>query len=106
MKYRNLTDKHENETEFWASPGKYLKRSTLISLARNISGLELPPSVYEDMTFETSAEGSTNEGAIEAMSLPAMLQGSVIEGPDDEGRDSDNKSDEDEDETEEREEEH
>jgi len=29
-----------------------LRRSTLVTLARNISGLELPPSIYYDNTFE------------------------------------------------------
>jgi hypothetical protein len=31
---------------------------TLISLARNISGLELPPSILEDKTFEDPDPGS------------------------------------------------
>ena len=50
--HASFLEKVENGKEFWASPGEYLRRSTLISLARNISGLELPPSVLEDKTFE------------------------------------------------------
>ncbi|KAL2831801.1 hypothetical protein BDW59DRAFT_157757 [Aspergillus cavernicola] len=41
-----------SRTNFWPTPGKYLERSTLRSLARNISGLELPPSLINDQTFE------------------------------------------------------
>jgi len=41
--------KVENGKEFWASPGEYLRRSTLIFF---ISGLELPPSILKDKTFE------------------------------------------------------
>lgn len=46
-----FTSTVESRKEFWASPGKYLERSTLKSLARNISGLELPPSINSH-TFE------------------------------------------------------
>ena len=39
---------------FWPLPGEYLQKSTLQALARNISGLELPPPLIEDTTFESS----------------------------------------------------
>ena len=74
-----FTDKVENKTEFWASPGEYLRRSTLVSLARNISGLKLPPSLYDDNTFETPDE-STNEDAENiAMDLSSELRSAMIE---------------------------
>ncbi|PKY01790.1 hypothetical protein P168DRAFT_329706 [Aspergillus campestris IBT 28561] len=46
-----FTSTVESKDQFWASPGDYLERSTLKSLARNISGLELPPTLLEH-TFE------------------------------------------------------
>lgn len=42
----------DNKGVFWASPGPYLEKSTLISLGRNISGFELPPSILESTTFD------------------------------------------------------
>jgi hypothetical protein len=51
--HASLLEKVENGKEFWASPGEYLRRSTLISLARNISGLELSPSVLEDPDLDS-----------------------------------------------------
>jgi hypothetical protein len=42
------TERVEGKEHFWASPGNYLRH---VYLARNISGLELPPSVYCDTTF-------------------------------------------------------
>lgn len=46
-------EKVESKKVLWASPGPYLEKSMLCSLARNISGLELPPVVYEGTTFDT-----------------------------------------------------
>ena len=51
--HASLLEKVENGKEFWALPGEYLRRSTLISLARNISGLELSPSVLEDPDLDS-----------------------------------------------------
>lgn len=50
------TSKVEKKTELWATPGEYLRKSTLLSLARNISGFELPPSLYSSTTFERTNE--------------------------------------------------
>lgn len=49
-----FTDSVESKTTFWASGGPYLHQSTLKSLARNISGLELPPNITAS-TFEDPA---------------------------------------------------
>lgn len=49
----SFTDNSDTKQGFWASPGPYLRRSTLISLARNISGCELPPPLLDENTFET-----------------------------------------------------
>ncbi|KAN0074125.1 hypothetical protein V8E54_008062 [Elaphomyces granulatus] len=58
----------ENKEIFWASPGSYLRKSTLVSLARNISGLELPPSLYQDTTF-----GSTDDSVDSTMITQQLL---------------------------------
>jgi hypothetical protein len=44
-------DKVDNRGVFWASPGPWVEKSTLLSIGRNISGFELPPSLYEGNTF-------------------------------------------------------
>jgi hypothetical protein len=51
----SFTSSVENKKGFWASLGPYLRQSTLTSLARNISGLELPPSILEN-TFGEEVE--------------------------------------------------
>lgn len=38
-----------------------MQRSTLVSLARNISGMELPPSIYQDNTFDDLSEESNKQ---------------------------------------------
>ncbi|KAJ5626552.1 hypothetical protein N7528_003979 [Penicillium herquei] len=35
----------------WTSPGDYLRKSTLTTVARNISGYDLPPALVESTTF-------------------------------------------------------
>jgi hypothetical protein len=53
---KDFTDEVEREKPFWPSPGPYLEKSTLVALARNISGCELPPALVEDTTFEARQE--------------------------------------------------
>ena len=48
-----FTDNADTKQGFWASPGPYLRRSTLTSLARNISGCERRPPLLDENTFET-----------------------------------------------------
>ncbi|PGH11390.1 hypothetical protein AJ79_04891 [Helicocarpus griseus UAMH5409] len=43
----------ESRKVFWATPGSYLRKSMLRTLARNISGVEMPPAIYEGNTFES-----------------------------------------------------
>jgi hypothetical protein len=72
----------EKKEAFWASPGSYLHKSTLISLARNISGLELPPSVYSDTTFEEitdTQKGQNTVSQLVASQLAAQLREATIE---------------------------
>ena len=41
----------EAKGTMWASPGPYLRRSMLVTLARKVSDLYLPESFYSDTTF-------------------------------------------------------
>jgi hypothetical protein len=65
----------ENREVFWASPGSYLRKSTLVSLARNISGLELPPSLYQDTTFG-SIDDSVDSTPITQQLIDATIESS------------------------------
>ncbi|CAI7595202.1 unnamed protein product [Penicillium discolor] len=47
-------------TRFWPSAGEYLNRSTLVTLARCVSGSELPKSLVQDQTFD-SGDTSTRD---------------------------------------------
>lgn len=69
-----FTSTVDSRHTFWASPGPYLEKSTLRSLARNISGLELPPSITEH-TFDASASASATENA--AIIVSTELQDAV-----------------------------
>ncbi|KAJ5951595.1 uncharacterized protein N7479_010008 [Penicillium vulpinum] len=40
--------------DFWPTPGPYLRKSMLRTLARSISGHELPPSLVDGKTFDDS----------------------------------------------------
>ncbi|PGH05000.1 hypothetical protein AJ80_08427 [Polytolypa hystricis UAMH7299] len=37
----------------WEIPGRYLNKSLLRAVGQNVSGTPLPPSIYEDYTFES-----------------------------------------------------
>ena len=45
MGNRAFTDSVEFKKSFWASSGEWVNKSTLKSLARHISGIELPESI-------------------------------------------------------------
>jgi hypothetical protein len=62
----SFPSKVESRSSFFASPGPYLRRSTLISLGRNISGVELPRSIFDDTTFE-------NDEVVDSETVGAML---------------------------------
>jgi hypothetical protein len=72
-------NKVENRKELWPSPGEYLRKSTLISLARNISGLELPPAILDNNTFEEpNSLLSETEAENSAILLSAQLRRACI----------------------------
>lgn len=78
-----FTDSVESKTTFWASGGPYLHQSTLKSLARSISGLELPPTItastFEDPAISESdaemagemAAARVREAAVESLKTEA-----------------------------------
>ncbi|KAF3385932.1 hypothetical protein DPV78_012543 [Talaromyces pinophilus] len=67
----------QQKERFWASPGKYLQRGTLVSLARNISGLDLPESIYQDTTFPETVGSQDPEET--AMVLTLQLKDAILE---------------------------
>ncbi|KAJ5905247.1 uncharacterized protein N7473_002163 [Penicillium subrubescens] len=101
---KDFTDEVEKEEPFWPSPGPYLKKSTLVALARNISGCELPPALIEDTTFETHQEFSkvsevnsimlTAQSIIEAMST--SIKAAEVEGEEKTSNDEDGDEDDEE----------
>jgi hypothetical protein len=83
-----FTNRVENKTDFWASPGPYLRKSTLISLARNISGCELPPPLLASTTFEKSEFNVSSEEEDEiSMTLASQLRDAVIQSAKDAEKD-------------------
>jgi hypothetical protein len=74
-----FTERVEGKEHFWASPGNYLRQSTFISLARNISGLELPPSVYCDTTFNDDNQVSKAREDEITLRLRGLLRDATIE---------------------------
>ena len=51
---RSWTDDIESQKIVWGRPGRYVEKSTLLSLGRSISEFELPLALYENTTFTTS----------------------------------------------------
>lgn len=74
----------------WASPGPYLEKSMLCSLARNISGVELPPPLYEDTTFKSDQPAGSPEDLLLASSLreATLLSAAGVQQDEEETNDS------------------
>lgn len=49
-------EKVDQRKVFWSIPGPYLRKPMLCTLVRNVSGVKLPPSMYERNTFECNDE--------------------------------------------------
>lgn len=54
-------ESHIGGRKFWPSNGEYLNRSTLQTLARCISGCEIPPYLIQNQTFEDLDDPRMNE---------------------------------------------
>ncbi|KUL89945.1 hypothetical protein ZTR_02890 [Talaromyces verruculosus] len=67
----------QKKDEFWPSPGEYLQRATLVALAKNISGLNLPESVLNDTTFSENVDD--NNPLNTSMILAADLRDAALE---------------------------
>jgi hypothetical protein len=82
-----------NRNDFWPTMDRYLHRSTLVTLARCVSGIELPPSLLERNTFEPDGELDKRRGEDIGMLLAADIRGNHIssigveEKDDEEGED-------------------
>lgn len=79
-----ILDRQEVKT-FWASPGEYLRRSTLVTMARQISGFELPSATYEEMTFVEEGEEELRSQEAETV-LFYQLREATIESSSRQGR--------------------
>lgn len=79
----NLDEKVESR-KFWPSEGAYLRRSTLQTLARAISGSVIPENLVENHTFESSDDPVKDicAGLILAGDLGAGHDSEDREGPD------------------------
>lgn len=62
---KEFTDSVEFKRSFWASGGQWLNGSTLMSLARNISGVELPETIKENPFFDAEIPQEEAELSIE-----------------------------------------
>jgi hypothetical protein len=83
-----------NRHNFWPTMGRYLHRSTLVTLARCFSGTELPPSLLETNTFEPDGEQDKQAGQDIGMLLGADIREALISSMEER-----EKEDEDEEET-------
>jgi hypothetical protein len=66
------TSRIEAKGKMWATPGPYLRRSMLTTLARKVSDHFLPEAFYEETTF-TEAEGCAARSAEEEDDLALSL---------------------------------
>ena len=73
-----FTEAVEGKERFCESPGPYLRKSTLISLARNISGIELPSTLIEDQTFEKPGDLSAKQAEDANLLLSAHLRDAIV----------------------------
>lgn len=94
----SFTNSVDNRKIFWASGGEYLHRSTLRSLARNISGLELPESLSLNGFDDTSVSEleADSVGTALAADLRQAATASMKNGDNEDDDEDDDMADEDE----------
>ncbi|KAI9371257.1 hypothetical protein BJX61DRAFT_512154 [Aspergillus egyptiacus] len=66
-------------TRFWPTMGRYLNRSTLVTMARCISGCDLPPSFVEGSTFELEGDQAEQKSTDAGMVLSAQLRDAMLD---------------------------
>ncbi|KAJ9411239.1 hypothetical protein DTO045G8_871 [Paecilomyces variotii] len=76
-KTRRLRLLSKGETSSGRPPGEYLEKSTLKALARNISGLELPPTLLQH-TFEHAPKDELAADYV-GISLSSLLRDATVE---------------------------
>lgn len=76
---KEFTDSVDFKRSFWVSGGQWLNGSTLMSLARNISGVELPDTIKENSFFdadiaqeEAELSSEISAGKIKQASVESM----------------------------------
>lgn len=94
---QSWTEKVDNRTVFWATPGPWVEESTLLSLGRNISGFELPPSVYEGNTFKSTRKPEPVDENQNRILCTRVRKAIVVSLGDKEKEDEEDEEDEDED---------
>lgn len=70
----NTVNEKVNRHDFWPTMCRYLHKSTLVTLARCVSGTELPPSLLEASTFGPDGEQDEQMGQDTGMLLGAELR--------------------------------
>jgi len=90
----NTVNEKVNRHDFWPTMGRYLHRSTLVTLARCVSGTELPPSLLEMNTFEPDEELDKRMGQDIGMLLGAELREAFISSMEEKEKDDEEEDEE------------
>ncbi|KAL4886714.1 hypothetical protein BJY04DRAFT_213469 [Aspergillus karnatakaensis] len=72
-----LVDSKVDATKFWPTMGRYLRKSTLVTLARCVSGCDLPPSLVDGKTFDSDVADEIKAGDDAGMTLALDLRGAL-----------------------------
>lgn len=67
-------EKIELRIVYWGASGKYVEKSTLLALGRNVTGFELPEALYENTTFEAKEPKQSECDIVLAMNLRQALR--------------------------------
>ncbi|OAX81022.1 hypothetical protein ACJ72_04640 [Emergomyces africanus] len=66
--------KNDSRTVPWGASGKYVGKSTLLALGRNVTGLELPEILYENTTFEAKESKESEYDVVLGTNLRQALR--------------------------------
>ena len=90
------TERVENCNDFWPTSGPYVEKSTLQSLARNISGCQLPAPLYERATFEEPDKDESQDLLLSSRLRSAIIESSKRSEEEDEEEEEEEEEEEDE----------